>query len=1220
MAAVRRRCATSGAAAWAVERLEGRQLLSGVGKDPAYGSDGTAVVPLGSGGLAGRGAAVLADGQLLVCHQQAGATGGTGFGVTRLNADGTVDTTYGSGAGTATAGFSNANALADNVHLAVQADGGAVLLANTTGRTASGAFTAQVDLERFTPAGVADPTFGTGGIVDLTPLGMTDGGTVVVDASGDILVGGATAANRLAVLRLTPTGAADPTFGSGGLASVAEPGPIPATAVVTTLAVEPDGSVLLAGTGQQSGSSYRDWTFAHVSAAGVADPSFTTTLFDPFRQWSPYALTPLSGGGFLAGGMIDGGAGLAEFTAAGQLNPAFGTGGVALVGNAQDEVTGARQDADGTILIGGFGPEDAFVGRLTSLGGADTTFYPLGGVTTASLPGDGDVAQSVTGNAAVAFAADGGSAYVVTSAAGAGSVYATRFLTGTPTSATGAVTGSVYDDANDDGVRQATESGLAGVNVYLVPGSTYVYRSGDTTNEGGGVPTGASAVARTDATGTYTFPAVAPGTYTVVEPDQSATAAFAVAHPASQTTVVTVAAGQTVSGVAFGDAALSDFSGTVLTPAGVGLGGVYVYLDANGNGQFDAATERAVTTDSTGGFAFFDIDPGAYTVRQVVPAGYVVTAPATGGYAIALPGTPAGLSFVDAPAGSVAGTVFADANGNGSADAGDGGVAGRTVYLDANGDGSYEAGEPVTTTTAAGAFTLAAVPAGTYAVRQVLPAGYRQTTKVVTVTVAAGGGVSGVALGTNDAGPTAAAGGPYTVPEGGTVTLSAAASLAPAGGSIAAVAWDWTNYTGATFTPTATGTTVTFSAAGLDGPATVTVGLRVTDDAGNASLTKATINLTDAPPTGTFAAGGPVVLGRPGSVAFAAVTDPSPADVAAGFTYGYDLNDDGTIDLTGTAASAVVPAAYLSTAGVHTVRGRVTDKDGGHTDYTTTITVSAASPTPTPTKLAGSVIGTAGSYKGDGDTIAKATDGNLSTYFDAAAGTGAWVGLDLGSARAVTAVAFAPRSGYASRMVGGLVQASADPTFATGVVTAYTVAAAPPAGKLTTVGVSTPSAYRYWRYLGPANANCNIAEFQVFGPAAATPAPLTGTTIGTPGSYKNGGNTIAKATDGSLSTYFDGAAADGNWVGLDLGSAESISQFEYAPRSGYAGRMVGGAFQVSTTADFSSGVTTLYTIAAAPVGGSLTTVKLSSPVTARYVRYLSPAGSNGDVAEFQVFG
>ena len=135
---------------------------------------------------------------------------------------------------------------------------------------------------------------------------------------------------------------------------------------------------------------------------------------------------------------------------------------------------------------------------------------------------------------------------------------------------------------------------------------------------------------------------------------------------------------------------------------------------------------------------------------------------------------------------------------------------------------------------------------------------------------------------------------------------------------------------------------------------------------------------------------------------------------------------------------------------------------------------------------------------------------------------------------------------------------------------------------------------------------------------AVTFTKLTGTTIGTAGSYNNSGNTIAKATDGSTSTYFDGQASNGNWVGLDLGSAKPISQIAYAPRSSYGSRLTGGQIQISTTADFSSGVTTIYTITGTSPN-TLTTVTLTSPVTAQYVRYLSPDGSHGDISEFQVF-
>ncbi len=151
------------------------------------------------------------------------------------------------------------------------------------------------------------------------------------------------------------------------------------------------------------------------------------------------------------------------------------------------------------------------------------------------------------------------------------------------------------------------------------------------------------------------------------------------------------------------------------------------------------------------------------------------------------------------------------------------------------------------------------------------------------------------------------------------------------------------------------------------------------------------------------------------------------------------------------------------------------------------------------------------------------------------------------------------------------------------------------------------------------NAGSSLTN-ENFTDQSSTLAQRTGTTIGTSGSYANSGNTISKATDGNLGTFFDAAGGNGDYVGLDLGSAESVSVIKFAPRSGYASRMVGGVFQASSTADFSSGVTNLYTVGSTPASGSLTTVTLASAVTDRYFRYLAPNGSYGDVAEVQFFG
>ena len=281
-------------------------------------------------------------------------------------------------------------------------------------------------------------------------------------------------------------------------------------------------------------------------------------------------------------------------------------------------------------------------------------------------------------------------------------------------------------------------------------------------------------------------------------------------------------------------------------------------------------------------------------------------------------------------------------------------------------------------------------------------------------------------------------------------------------------------------------------------------------------------------------------------------------------------------------------------------------------------TTPTPTPTPTATQVTGTVYGTSGSYGNGGNTIAKAVDDNVNTYFDAPSPNGDAVGIILPAAAAVTQVKFAPRAGWTGRMVGGTFQAADNVTFTSGVVTAYTVTAAPAAGSLTAVAVAAGT-HQYWRYVAPNGSYGDIAEFELF-TGGTTLAQRTGTTTGTAGSYQNDGNTVAKATDGSPSTFFDGPAANGNVVEIDLGSAESVSTIRYAPRSTYAGRMVGGVFQASNSATFASGVATLYTVTATPAVGVLTTVTLAAPVADRYYRYVAPNGSYGDIAEFELFG
>ena len=134
---------------------------------------------------------------------------------------------------------------------------------------------------------------------------------------------------------------------------------------------------------------------------------------------------------------------------------------------------------------------------------------------------------------------------------------------------------------------------------------------------------------------------------------------------------------------------------------------------------------------------------------------------------------------------------------------------------------------------------------------------------------------------------------------------------------------------------------------------------------------------------------------------------------------------------------------------------------------------------------------------------------------------------------------------------------------------------------------------------------------------------ITGTIIGTSGSYGNNSSRTGKAAlDGNLNTFYDAANASGDWVGYDLGTRYSaqVVYVKYAPRTGYPARMTGGKFQVANEADFSDAIT-IATVPEAPTECSLT--KLTAPSTTkryRYLRYIGPDNGSCNVAEVQFFG
>ncbi|MDB5389424.1 MAG: Protein of unknown function (DUF1587)/Protein of unknown function (DUF1592)/Protein of unknown, partial [Planctomycetaceae bacterium] len=138
------------------------------------------------------------------------------------------------------------------------------------------------------------------------------------------------------------------------------------------------------------------------------------------------------------------------------------------------------------------------------------------------------------------------------------------------------------------------------------------------------------------------------------------------------------------------------------------------------------------------------------------------------------------------------------------------------------------------------------------------------------------------------------------------------------------------------------------------------------------------------------------------------------------------------------------------------------------------------------------------------------------------------------------------------------------------------------------------------------------------GPSTET-VKLTGKVIGAVGSEKHQGSNRDKVFDGDLLTVLDGPDANSHWIGLDLGSEQALHRIRFAARIGQEHRMVGGKFQASNLEDFSSDIVELFEVSEPPLRGWVIR-EVNPPVTKRFVRYVPPKNSYGNIAEIEIRG
>jgi uncharacterized delta-60 repeat protein len=233
--------------------------------DTSFGVSGGTTGPTLPGDQIATGLVLQGDGKLVV----AAGSAGSDFIFVRYDADGSIDSGFGSGGVATVAVGSDATVRS----LVLQPDGMLVAAGWIGGDITDPAAV----LVRIDSNGTLDPLFGSGGIA-VAPAG-TNATDLLVEPSGKLVAAagvgpsgtGFLFPDSLAAIRWNADGSLDSSFGSGGVAKVTPTGlPALANAIVR----EPDGGFLVAGDAVVGSMGVTNIALARFEADGNLDPSY----------------------------------------------------------------------------------------------------------------------------------------------------------------------------------------------------------------------------------------------------------------------------------------------------------------------------------------------------------------------------------------------------------------------------------------------------------------------------------------------------------------------------------------------------------------------------------------------------------------------------------------------------------------------------------------------------------------------------------------------------------------------------------------------------------------------------------------------------------------------------------------------------------------------------------------------------------------------------------
>ncbi len=243
--------------------------------DTSFGRSGTATLSMGPSTYASA-LGLQADGKLVV----AGVTGSPSvWELARFNANGTLDYSFGpSGTGTVTTSFAGGGLAGLTIYPSTGTD------TTDSGKIVAvgyqlGNHPVQIALARYNANGTLDASFGQSGQVITSPPYGGDAKAPALQTDGKVVVAAATddaSGNFLfSVLRYNTDGSPDTTFGNGGLVQTGSPG-----SEAYAVAIQADGKIVAAGDTALVGSTRSDFMVARYLGA-VSTTGAPPILPDP---------------------------------------------------------------------------------------------------------------------------------------------------------------------------------------------------------------------------------------------------------------------------------------------------------------------------------------------------------------------------------------------------------------------------------------------------------------------------------------------------------------------------------------------------------------------------------------------------------------------------------------------------------------------------------------------------------------------------------------------------------------------------------------------------------------------------------------------------------------------------------------------------------------------------------------------------------------------------